>query len=144
MLHPPPSHASGNKVKGGVHRHHCVCLSVNVSRLCLDDISWTAQPFVTKFDMFVYYHETECYEEKLFSYLEGQGHSKGWYDQNMAVSTVFRSINSPDNSPLSHSFLPVLFLPYGSFQLYISIMKVSHSPDIIPCGWLGLKHQLTN
>ena len=62
----------------------------------------------------------------------------------MAVSTVFRSINSPDNSPLSHSFLPVLFLPYGSFQLYISIIKVSHSPDIIPCGWLGLKHQLTN
>ena len=23
-------------------------------------------------------------------------------------------------------------------------MKVFHSPDVIPCGWLGLKHQLTN
>ena len=23
-------------------------------------------------------------------------------------------------------------------------MKASLSPDIIPCGWLGLKHQLTN
>ena len=23
-------------------------------------------------------------------------------------------------------------------------MKVSFSPDIIPNGWLGLKHQLTN
>ena len=23
-------------------------------------------------------------------------------------------------------------------------MKVSHSPDILVCGWLGLKHQLTN
>ena len=27
--------------------------------------------------------------------------------------------NSPDNSPLSHSLLPVLFLPYWSFQQYI-------------------------
>ena len=27
--------------------------------------------------------------------------------------------------------------------MYLSI-KVSLSPDVIPCGWLGLKHQLTN
>ena len=39
----------------------------------------------------------------------------------IALSTVFRSINSPDNSLLSHSVLPVLFLPYWSFQLYISL-----------------------
>ena len=38
----------------------------------------------------------------------------------MALLTVFHSINSPDNSPLSHSALSVLFLPFGSFQLYIS------------------------
>ena len=38
----------------------------------------------------------------------------------MALSSVFHSINSPDNCPLSHSVLPVLFLPYWSFQLYIS------------------------
>ena len=62
----------------------------------------------------------------------------------MALSTVFHSINSPDNSPLSHSVLPVLFLPYWSFQLYISLWYVSFNPDIIICGWLGLKHQLTN
>ena len=41
----------------------------------------------------------------------------------MALSTVFHSINSPDNSPLSHSVLPVSFLPYESFQLYISLRK---------------------
>ena len=41
----------------------------------------------------------------------------------MALSTVFLSINSPDNSPLSHSVLPVIFLPYWSFQLYISLCK---------------------
>ena len=38
----------------------------------------------------------------------------------MALSAVFHSINSPDNSPLSHSVLTVLFLPYWSFQLHIS------------------------
>ena len=39
----------------------------------------------------------------------------------MALSTVFHSINSPDSSPLSHSVLPVIFLPYWSFQLCISL-----------------------
>ena len=39
----------------------------------------------------------------------------------MALSTVFHSINSPDNSPLSHSVLSVLFLPDWSFQLYITL-----------------------
>ena len=60
----------------------------------------------------------------------------------MALSTVFHSINSLDNSPFSDSVLPVLCLPYWSFQLYIC-MKVSFSPDIILCSSLGLKHQLT-
>ena len=41
----------------------------------------------------------------------------------MALSTVFHSIKSPDNSPLSHSVLPVLFLTYWSFQLYDSLWK---------------------
>ena len=36
---------------------------------------------------------------------------------------IFLFINSPGNSPLSHSVLPVLFLPYWSFQLYISVWK---------------------
>ena len=39
----------------------------------------------------------------------------------MALSTVFHSINSPTNLPLSYSVFPVLFLPYWSFQLYISL-----------------------
>ena len=38
----------------------------------------------------------------------------------MALSTVLHSVNSPNNSPLSHSVLPVLFLPDRSFRLYIS------------------------
>ena len=43
----------------------------------------------------------------------------------MALSTVFYSINSPDNSPLSHSALPVLFFPHWFIQLYISLLKSS-------------------
>ena len=39
----------------------------------------------------------------------------------VALSSVFHSINSPDNSPLSCSVLLVLFLPNWSFQLYISL-----------------------
>ena len=38
----------------------------------------------------------------------------------MALSTVFCSINSPDNFPFSDSVLPILSLPSWSFQLYIS------------------------
>ena len=38
---------------------------------------------------------------------------------SMALSTTFYSINFPNNSPFCHYVLPVLFLPYWSFQLYI-------------------------
>ena len=56
------------------------------------------------------------------------------------LSTVYHS-----NSPLSHSVVPVLFLPDWSFQLTIYLfMRISLSPDIILCGWPGLKQQLTN
>ena len=48
----------------------------------------------------------------------------------VALSDVFHCINSPDNSPLSHSVLPVLFLPYWSFQLYISISS-RNSPSAL-------------
>ena len=53
-------------------------------------------------------------------------------------STVFHSINSLDNSPLSYSVLLVLFLPYWSFQLYISLSK-SPSALIYPLWLIGLK-----
>ena len=56
----------------------------------------------------------------------------------MALWTVFHSINSPDNSPLSHSVLPILFLPYWSFQTHVSLWK---SPSALKSSlWLtGLK-----
>ena len=44
----------------------------------------------------------------------------------MALSTVFHSINSPYNSPFSHSVLPVLSLPIGPFNcrsLYESLLQ---------------------
>ena len=52
----------------------------------------------------------------------------------VALSTVFHSINYPDNSPLSHSVLVVLFLPYLFLSTISLFMKVSFSPDIILCG----------
>ena len=41
----------------------------------------------------------------------------------VALSTVFHSKKSPDNSSLSHSVLPVLFLSYWSFTLYLFFWK---------------------
>ena len=61
----------------------------------------------------------------------------------MSLSTVYHSINSSYNSPFSHSVLPVWSLSHWTFQLYIT-MKVSFSPDVMPSGWLGSKHQLTH
>ena len=43
----------------------------------------------------------------------------------MALSTVFHSINSRDNSPFSRSVLPVLSLSYWFFQVYVSLWKSS-------------------
>ena len=44
------------------------------------------------------------------------------YFSLMTLSAVFHSLNSPNSSPLSHSVLPTLFLPYWSFRLYISLL----------------------
>ena len=41
----------------------------------------------------------------------------------MTLSTVFRSINPPYNSPFSHTVLPVLSVPHWSFQLHVSLWK---------------------
>ena len=44
----------------------------------------------------------------------------------MALSTVFHFINFIDNSPLSRSVLPLLFLRYGPFNstsLYDSLLQ---------------------
>ena len=46
----------------------------------------------------------------------------------MALSTEFHSINSPNTSLLSHSVLPILFLPYWSFQVYESLLQPWHNP----------------
>ena len=46
----------------------------------------------------------------------------------IALSTVFHSINSPDNSPFSHCGLPVSSPPYWPFRLCISLWK---SPSVL-------------
>ena len=52
----------------------------------------------------------------------------------MALSTVFYSINSPNNSLLSHFVVLVLFLPYLVLSTTFLFMKVSFRPDMILCG----------
>ena len=56
----------------------------------------------------------------------------------MALSAVFHSTNSPDNFPLSHPVLPVIFLPYWSFQLYTSLWKSASALIWSFYGWQGL------
>ena len=41
----------------------------------------------------------------------------------IALSTVFHSINSPDNCLLPQRVLLALFLPYWSFELHISLWE---------------------
>ena len=61
----------------------------------------------------------------------------------MAFSTVFHSIHSPDNSPLSHSVLSVTFLPYWSFN-YISLYESLPQPLYSPLWLTGLKAPTTH
>ena len=56
------------------------------------------------------------------------------------LSIVFHSINSPDNSLLSHSVLPVVILGYWSFQLYTaSLCESLHQPWYNQLWLTGLK-----
>ena len=52
----------------------------------------------------------------------------------MALSTVFHSINSPDNSPFVTLFFRSYLCFIGPFNYIHFVMKVSFSPDIIPSG----------
>ena len=65
--------------------------------------------------------------------------------------SVLVSVSDPFNCiflPTTLHFLNLFFWSYfclTGFQPYMSLlMKVSLSPDIILCGWLGLKHQLNH
>ena len=89
---PPP--IPRNEVKEGMLESHCLSVHVpvyphvHVFGFCPDNISWLAQPFVIKLGIVVYYHELECLAEKLICYLEGQGHSKVVYNQNITFTTI--------------------------------------------------------
>ena len=57
----------------------------------------------------------------------------------MVLSTVFHSINSPNNSPLSHSVPAVLCLPYWFIKLYISLYESLPQPWFNPLWLTWLK-----
>ena len=41
-----------------------------------------------KLGIVMHHHELECHAKRFVFYFQGQGHSKGSYDQNMTVSTI--------------------------------------------------------
>ena len=76
---------------------HSVCLSIHPSvhlsscpwvRFCLDDISWTAEPFLSKLGIVAYYDEAESHAKILVHYLQCLGHKEGLYNQNMTISNI--------------------------------------------------------
>ena len=52
----------------------------------------------------------------------------------MALSIVFHFINSPDNSPVSDSVLPIFISASLVLSTVYMFMKASFSPDIILNG----------
>ena len=56
-----------------------------VVNVCLDDILWTTEHFVTKPGMVMQRHKPECHAQKLVHCLQCQGHSEGLYNQNMTI-----------------------------------------------------------
>ena len=59
---------------------------------CLDDIFSTTEHFVTNLGTVMQQHKPECHAEKIVCYLQGQGHSKGSYDKNIILSTIFSEL----------------------------------------------------
>ena len=45
-----------------------------------------------KIGIVMHHLEPECHVKRLVCYFQDQGHSKGWYDQNMTVSTIFSEL----------------------------------------------------
>ena len=104
-------YASSNEV-AGLYLNHCVCPWVWIFFLdelvswCVEpsqpqritsglvDISWTAQPFLTKLGMVVYYHEIECHVENLVGCLQGQGCSESSYNKNMTFCYIVYTAGS--------------------------------------------------
>ena len=56
--------------------------------ICPDDIFKTAKHLVTILGIVMHHHELGCCAKRLVCYFQGQGYSKGSYDQNMTVSTI--------------------------------------------------------
>ena len=74
----------------GVYWNHFICLSAVCpsALVCPDDIFLTAQPFLTRLVIVMYYHEAVCHAEKLVHCLQCQGHSEGLYNRNMTIPTI--------------------------------------------------------
>ena len=86
--------------------------------VCPDGIFWISKPLTTKFGMVMHHHEPEGHGKRFVCCFEGQGHSKGWYDQSMTVSTV-------------SSELLILLLPNSVWKYIIISQNVLWSNGIV-------------
>ena len=66
--------------------------NVNV---CPDDIFQIAKHLVTKLGTVMHHHKPEFSAKRSVCNFQGQGHSKGSYDQNMTVSTISSELLIP-------------------------------------------------
>ena len=83
---------------GGVYQNHFVCLLVRLS-VVLSMCAIMSTQYLLNSSTFFFlilnqtpygdvFHEVICHAEKLFNYLQCQGHSEGLCNQNFAIITV--------------------------------------------------------
>ena len=56
--------------------------------VCPDDILCTAEHFLVNSVWWCSIKSHSVMRKRIVCYLQGQGHSEGWYDQNMTLSTI--------------------------------------------------------
>ena len=91
------AHSSATKLGLMIHHHKPECpvkknellhswsrVKKSMSRCLL-----IPKHFLTKLGIVMHLHEPDCHAKKLICYFQGQGHSKGSYDQSMTVCTIY-------------------------------------------------------
>ena len=79
--------------------------------VCLADVFWTSEPFVAKIGIVMHHHELECRAKRMVGYFQCKGYSKGSFDQNMTVSTIY------------------IFWTGDSFATKLGLIVHYHKPD---------------
>ena len=110
--------------------------------VCLDNIFWTTEHFVAKPGMVMQHHKPKCYTEKLVHCAECQGHSEGFYKQNMIIFVVSSKLLVGLQSDLFWQYSIINQCPVEKWDY--CIQGQGHSEGVkIQCfsRWYLLNHQ---